>query len=145
MFLENQIVVFFNLEVARLYAYLYQQSDSNFAIIHSMDGYDEVSLTGNFKIISNQLDQILSPEDIGFSKINPELIKSGGSIEEAAKLFINILDGKGTNAQNDVVIVNSAFAIQCISKNQDFEKAVNEAKESLMSGKALQALKKLLN
>ncbi len=143
-FPKNQIVGVFNLEVARLYAYLYQKSGSNFAIIHSMDGYDEISLTGNFKIISNQKDEILSPEDIGFSKINPELIKSGGSIEEAAKLFINILEGKGTDAQNDVVIANSAFAIQCISKNQNFEDSVNEAKESLVSGKALLSLKKLI-
>jgi anthranilate phosphoribosyltransferase len=144
-FPKNQIIGVFNLEVARLYAYLYQLSGSNFTIIHSLEGYDEVSLTGNFKIITNMSDEILSPEDIGFQKINPESIKSGGSIEEAAKLFINILEGKGTKEQNDVVIANSAMAIQCISKNNNFSDAVNEAKISIMSGKALGALKKLLN
>ena len=144
-FPKNQIVGVFNLEVARLYAYLYQQSNSNFAIIHSMDGYDEISLTGNFKILTNLRDEILSPEDIGFQKINPELIKSGGSIEEAAKLFINILEGKGTISQNNVVIANSAFAIQCISKNPNFEESVEEAKESLISGKAMLSLKKLIS
>jgi anthranilate phosphoribosyltransferase len=144
-FPKNQIVGVFNLEVARLYAYLYQLSSSNFAIIHSLDGYDEISLTGNFKIISNSRDEILSPEDIGFKKITPDLIKSGGSIEAAAKLFINILEGKGSDVQNEVVIANSALAIQCISKNENFQVAVEEAKASLMSGKSLIALKKLLN
>ncbi len=144
-FPKNQIVGVFNLEVARLYAYLYQQSGSNFAIIHSMDGYDEISLTGNFKIITNLRDEILSPEDIGFQKIKPELLKSGGSIEEAAKLFTNILEGKGTGVQNEVVIANSAFAIQCISKNKNFGDAVEEAKVSLLRGNALESLNKLLN
>ena len=144
-FPKNQIVGVFNLEVARLYAYMYQLSGSNFAIIHSMDGYDEISLTGNFKIITNLRDEILSPEDIGFQKINSELIKSGGTIEEAAKIFTNILEGKGTKAQNEVVIANSAFAIQCISKNKNFDDAVEEAKVSLQRGKALESLNKLLN
>ncbi len=83
---------------------MFQQSNANFSIIHSLDGYDEISLTGNFKVISNHKDVILSPEDIGFQKINTDLIKSGGSIEEAAKIFMTILEGKGTEAQNNVGI-----------------------------------------
>jgi anthranilate phosphoribosyltransferase len=144
-FPKNQIVGVFNLEIARLYAYLYQQTGSNFAIIHGLDGYDEISLTGNFKLITNQSEQILSPEDIGFKKISEEFIKSGGSIENAANLFISILEGKGTPEQNNVVIANSAMAIKCISGNEDFSAAVEQASDSLLGGKALKALKKLIH
>jgi anthranilate phosphoribosyltransferase len=143
-FPKNQIVGVYNLEIARLYAYLYQKLDSNFSIIHSLDGYDEISLTGNFKILSNKKDEILSPEDLGFSKISPETIKSGGSIEEAANIFKSILEGKGTIEQNNVVLANSALAIQCISQNPNFEGSLQEAKDSLFGGKALKALKKLV-
>ena len=143
-FPQNQIVGVFNLEVARLYAYLFQQSNANFSIIHALDGYDEISLTGNFKVISNQQDVILSPEDIGFHKINADLIKSGGSIEEAAKIFMTILEGRGTEAQNNVVLANSALAIQTISQNENMENSVEEAKASLLGGKALMALQKLI-
>ncbi len=143
-FPKNQIVGVFNLEVARLYAYLYQQSNANFSIIHALDGYDEISLTGNFKVISNEKDEIMTPESIGFKKINADLIKSGGSIEEAAKIFTSILEGKGTDAQNSVVLANSALAIHTISQNENMEDSVEEAKTSLFGGKALQALNKLV-
>jgi len=143
-FPQNQIVGVYNLEVARLYAYLYQQSTKNFSIIHSLDGYDEISLTGNFKLISNSKDEILSPEDIGFKKISPETIKSGGSIEEAVKIFLSILEGKGTENQNNVVLANSALAIQCIGQKTSFEEALQKAKDSLFGGKASKALKILL-
>ena len=143
-FPKNQIVGVFNLEVARLYAYLYQQSNTNFSIVHALDGYDEISLTGNFKVISNEKDEIITPESIGFQKINTDLIKSGGTIEKAAEIFTNILEGKGTEAQNDVVLANSALAIHTISQNEKIEDSVEEARASLIGGKALQALKKLV-
>ena len=144
-FPKNQIVGVFNLEVARLYAYVYQQSSANFSIIHALDGYDEISLTGNFKVISNEKDEIMTPESIGFNKIKPELIKSGGSIEEAAKIFTNVLEGNGTEAQNSVVLANSSLAIHTISKNENMEDSVEEARASLLGGKALQSLKNLIN
>lgn len=143
-FPNNQVVGVYNLEVARLYAYLFQLSDKNFSIIHSLDGYDEISLTGNFKLISNQKEEIKSPEDIGFQKIKPESIQSGGSIKEAVKIFLSILEGNGTEEQNQVVVANSAIAIQCINQNNKFEDSVLEAKDSLMGGKAFQTLKKLI-
>ena len=116
-FPKNQLVGVYNLEVARIYAYLLQRTDKNFAIIHSLDGYDEISLTGNFKMITNKQDEIVSPENIGFQTINPNAIKSGGSVDEAVKIFMSILEGKGTKEQNEVVIANSALAIHCISQN----------------------------
>jgi anthranilate phosphoribosyltransferase len=143
-FPKNQIVGVYNLEIARLYAYLYQKSNSNFTIVHSLDGYDEISLTGSFKLISNTKDEILSPEDIGFYKISPETIKSGGSIEAAAKIFMSILEGAGTIEQNNVVLANSALAIHCISQNSNFQDSLQDAKDSLLGGKALQSLKKLI-
>jgi anthranilate phosphoribosyltransferase len=124
---------------------LYQQSDINFSIIHSLDGYDEVSLTGNFKMISNNKDEILSPKDIGFQNLKSETLKSGGTIQEAVRIFISILEGKGSEEQNNVVMANSAMAIHCISQNENFQDSVQEAKNSLVSGKALNSLKKLLN
>lgn len=141
---KNQMVGVYNLEIARLYAYLYQQLNLNFIILHSLDGYDEISLTGNFKLISNSKDEILSPELLGFKKNAPHTIKSGGSIEEAAKIFVSILEGKGTNEQNNVVLANSALAIQCISRNAVFENSLQEAKDSLFGGKALESLKSLI-
>jgi anthranilate phosphoribosyltransferase len=143
-FPRNQLLGVYNLEAARLCAYLFQKTNKNFTIIHSLDGYDEISLTGNFKLISNSRDEILSPEDIGFMKIDPETIKSGGSIEEAVKIFISILEGRGSTNQNNVVLANSAMAIQCIGEKASFEESLHEAKESLIGGKALKALKKLL-
>ncbi|MEN8122687.1 MAG: anthranilate phosphoribosyltransferase [Bacteroidota bacterium] len=142
-FPQNQMVGVYSLEVARLYAYLYQKSDKNFAIIHSLDTYDEVSLTDNFKRITQKADEILSPEYFGFQKIKPEQIASGGTIENAAKIFINVLEGKATQSQTDVVLANAALAIQMMNK-KSIEDSLEEAKESINSGKAYLVLKKLI-
>jgi len=142
-FPQNQMVGVYNLEVARLYAYLYQKSNKNFAIIHSLDGYDEVSLTGDFKRISNQSDEILPPEYFGFHKIDADAITGGGTIEKAAKVFINVLENKGTEAQNNTVLANAALAIQVFT-GKAIDECLAEAKESLESGKARLTLKKLL-
>ncbi len=144
-FPKNQLVGVYNLEVARIYAYLLQRTDKNFAIIHSLDGYDEISLTGNFKMITNRQDEIVSPENIGFQTINPNAIKSGSSVDEAVKIFMSILEGKGTKEQNEVVIANSALAIHCISQNNQLHDSIEEARDSLVSGRALHALKKLIS
>ncbi len=142
-FPKNQMVGVYNLEVARLYAYLYQKSDKNFAIIHSLSGYDEVSLTGDFKRITTQSDEILSPGYFGFEKIMPEEIASGGNVEQAAKIFLDILQNKGTKAQTNTVLANAALAIQ-IMNGKSITDSLAEAKESLESRRAYQALKTLL-
>ena len=141
-FPKNQLVGVFNLEVARLYSYLYQKTDKNFAIVHGLDGYDEVSLTSDFKVISNAGEQILSPADLNFETYKPEALIGGNSVEEAAKIFINILQGKGTDAQNNVVIANAGLALNCINKNKSREENMDLARESLVSGKALEVFKK---
>lgn len=141
-FPQNQLVGVFNLELARMYSYLYQNTTTNFTILHSLDGYDEVSLTGNTKIISNTREGMLQPEDFGVSILTEKEIQGGNTIEESSKLFMNIIAGKGTEAQNNVVCANAGMAIATVnslSPIQGFE----IAKESLLSGKALLALNKL--
>ncbi len=142
-FPQNQMVGVYSLEVARLYGYLYQKSNKNFAIIHNLDGYDEVSLTDNFKRVTQNNDEILAPEYFGFKNINADKINSGGTVKEAAKIFINILEGKGTEAQTNVVLANAALAIQLMNK-KTIEESLEEASESIKSGKAHNSLKRLI-
>ncbi len=141
-FPKNQLVGVFNLELARMYSYLYQNTKTNFTILHSLDGYDEISLTGNTKIITNSIEEMLKPDDFGVSILKQNEIQGGKTIDESAKLFMNILEGKGSDAQNNVVCANAGMAIATVnslSPIQGFE----IAKESLFSGKALFALNKL--
>ena len=98
-FPNNQIVGVFSLELARIYGYLYQNSNKNFAILHSLDGYDEISLTGSTKIISNSKEKLIEPKDFGLSTLNKDDILGGASIESSAKIFLDVLSGKGTNVE----------------------------------------------
>ncbi|MBT8284456.1 MAG: anthranilate phosphoribosyltransferase [Flavobacteriaceae bacterium] len=141
-FPKNQIVGVFNLELARMYGYLYQNTDKKYTILHALDGYDEISLTGLTKTISNATEAMLSPEDFGISKIEKEDIRGGASIEDSAQIFIDILQGKGTEAQNHVVCANAGIAIATVKGITPAE-GFNSARESLMSGAGLKALRKL--
>lgn len=141
-FPKNQMVGVFNLELARMYGYLYQNTDKKFTILHALDGYDEISLTSDTKTISNNSEAILEPADFGVAPISPEEIAGGSNIAESAQIFLSILQGKGSEAQNNVVCANAGVAIatvQDISPAKGFEKA----KESLLGGDGLKALKKL--
>ncbi|MFZ0489568.1 MAG: anthranilate phosphoribosyltransferase [Salegentibacter sp.] len=141
-FPANQLVGVFNLELARMYGYLYQNTDKNFTILHALDGYDEISLTGNTKTISNNSEGMLSPEDFGVKKLGSDEIAGGGSIESSAEILVNILKGQGSEAQANVVCANAGMAIATvnnISPREGFE----AARESINSGKALKALQKL--
>jgi anthranilate phosphoribosyltransferase len=142
-FPKHQLVGVYNLEMARIYNYLLQQTDKNFTIIHSLDGYDEISLTGDTKVITNKGEQILSAETLGKRTVSAIDIHGGNTVEDAAKIFINILKGNGTFAQNAVVLANSAMALQCIGKYKSYEECYQAAVESLESGKAYGCLKKL--
>ena len=141
-FPKNQLVGVFNLELARMYAYLYQNTDRNFAILHSLDGYDEISLTGNTKVISNTTEALLKPEDFGVSKLLQTEIEGGKTIETSAKMFVDIISGNGTEAQKNVVCANAAMAIS-LMKNCSISDGFETAKETLASGKAFEKLKKL--
>ncbi|WP_026811392.1 anthranilate phosphoribosyltransferase [Arenibacter latericius] len=141
-FPKNQMVGVFNLELARMYGYLYQKTDKNFTILHALDGYDEISLTCNTKTITNTTETMLKPADFGVDIISPSEIVGGESIEESAKVFMDVLSGKGTSAQNNVVCANAGVAIATV-KGIDPMEGFELAKESLVSGKGLQVLKKL--
>ena len=141
-FPKNQLVGVFNLELARMYSYLYQNTDINFTILHSLDGYDEISLTGNTKTISNQIENIIKPADFGVSTIHQKEIQGGTSIEDAAKIFHTIISGNGTEAQNNVVCANAGMAIANV-KNLTPLEGFLLAKESLLSKKGLNSLQKL--
>ena len=142
-FPKKQLVGVFSLELARLYGYLYQKTDKHFVILHALDGYDEISLTGSFKKITNGKEEIVSPSDLGMNQITPESIFGGNSVEESAKIFERILKGEGTEEQNSVVIANAAMAIEC-GKGVDTNEALGMAEEALMSGKALKTFKTII-
>ncbi len=141
-FPKNQLLGVFNLELARMYGYLYQNTDSNFTIVHALDGYDEVSLTGATKVITHSTEGMLNPEDFGVQKIKQSEIEGGKTVEESAQMFLNIISGKGTEAQNNVVCANAGLAIATVTGCTPLE-GFEQAKESLFSGKGLAALKKL--
>ncbi|MFD1063309.1 anthranilate phosphoribosyltransferase [Winogradskyella litorisediminis] len=142
-FPKHQLLGVYNLEILRLYSFLYQKTNTNYNIIFALDGYDEISLTGKAKLISNHSETLFSPIDLGLKTINQSEIFGGNTIEDAANLFVNIIKGKGTEAQNNVVCTNAGLAIatrEQITHKEGFELA----KESLLSGKAKQSLDKLI-
>lgn len=141
-FPKNQIVGVFNLELARMYGYLYQKTDKNFTVLHALDGYDEISLTGNTKTITNTSEGMLKPSDFGVDTILQTDILGGDSIEDSAKIFMDVLEGKGSVPQNNVVCANAGIAIATV-KGINPKEGFEEAKEALFSGKALNALKKI--
>lgn len=141
-FPKNQLLGVFNLEMARMYTYLYQNTDTNFTILHSLDGYDEVSLTGPTKIITSSKEGILNPEDFNTRLLAQSEIEGGKTIEESAQMFLDIISGNGTEAQNNVVCANAAMAIATVSGCTPLE-GFELAKESLSSGKGYKTLKTL--
>lgn len=144
-FPKYQLVGVYSLELARLYNYLYQQSNKRFIILHSFDGYDEISLTSDFKAISNDSERDISPESMGFSKLLPEQLKGGSNVAESVAIFMNILEGNGRTEQNNVVIANSGMALNCLFPEKSIEECLGLSRESLESKKALSSLKKLLS
>lgn len=140
---QNQLVGVFNLEIARIYNYMLQKSDKNYTILHSLDGYDEISLTGKFKKLSNTNEAILSPEQIGFPSHKQSAIFGGNTVKDAAVIFTDVLQNKGTQSQQNVVLANAAHAINCFEPQKTLEDCIAIAKESLLSGKALASLTKV--
>ncbi len=142
---KYQLVGVYSLEMARIYNYLLQQTDKAFTIIHSLDGYDEISLTNDTKVITNEGESIMTAEQLGKRMVSPSDISGGNSVEEAAKIFMTILKGEGTWAQNAVVLANAAMALDSTGNYKSYDDAYNAAVESLESGRANEALKKLIS
>jgi anthranilate phosphoribosyltransferase len=140
---QYSMIGVYNLEIARIYQYLLQKDEKDFILVHGMDGYDEISLTQDSKIITKNGEKIYSPEELGFATVSPESIEAGSSTQETAKIFMNILQGKGTEQQNSVVLANAAVALYHTHKFGAYDDCLLMAKESLFSGKALDCFKKL--
>jgi len=140
-----QLVGVYSLEMARIYNYLLQQTEKSFTIIHSLDGYDEISLTNDTKVISNEGETVRTPEELGKRMVQPSDIYGGATVEEAARLFIKIVKGEGSFAQNAVVLANAAMALHCTGNFGGYDQAYAAAVESLESGRAFASLNKLIS
>lgn len=141
---EYQLFGTFNMELSRLYQYIMQETGRRFAIVYSLDGYDEISLTGKFKWRTNEGEKVLEPADLGKPQLKQEDLHGGNTPEEAATIFKNVLNNAATPAQLDVVTANAGMAIHCIKPEQSIEDCIAEATESIVSKKALSTLKGLL-
>lgn len=143
-FPTKQLVGVFSLELARQYGYLYQQTNKEFLILHSIDGYDELSLTGAFKYFSNEGERMMEPEDLGFKRLLQQDIRGGETVEDSAAIFLKILEGRGTEAQNNVVIANASMALFAANRSKGLQANIDAAREALLSGKAHVHFKRLL-
>ncbi len=141
---NKQLTGVFSLELLRLYGYLYQQTTKNFAVVHALDGYDEISLTGDFRVFSNTGEKTYTVQDLGFETVQPAELFGGDTIAKSATVFMNVLENKATKPQTNVVLANSAFALLAANPSSLLADCLATAKESLESGKALQAFKAIL-
>lgn len=141
---RKQLVGVFSLELARLYAYLYQQTDKQFMILHALDGYDEISLTGPFKVISNTNEQVMTPTQLGLDTLTPDRLAGGQTLQESAQIFLNVLNDVATPAQKQAVLANSAMALLAAGKATTTDDAIAMARESLESKRALACFKQLI-
>jgi anthranilate phosphoribosyltransferase len=139
-----QLIGVYNLEIARLYNYLLQSEHSSFAIVHSLDGYDEISLTADAKVITKEGENVYHPIALGKMVVRSDEIYGGETVDAAVEKFLNILQGKGTDAQNAVVCSNAASGLMLTGNFSDYASAFETAKESLLAGKANLALKNLI-
>ena len=145
VFPKYQLLGVYNLPLLRLYSYTYQQSDTQFAVVHSLDGYDEISLTGDFKVTTNNYEKIFKPQGLGFEIAKPEEVRGGATEEEAKDIFDAVLENRALPAQKNIVLANAAFGIQVMEKGQkSIEECVEIARESIDSGKALATFKKFV-
>lgn len=141
---KRQLLGVYNLKLARLYHYLYQQNGSEFTIVNSLDGYDEISLTDSFKVINASGEAVIKPEDLALLRCNEEDLFGGNTIDEAAQIFDNVLANKATVAQINAVVINAAYAIQTCNPNQTIEECIVEARASIGNGKAKQTFVRFL-
>lgn len=138
---KRTVLGVFNLKMARMYFYIYQQTNVDYSIIHSLDGYDEISLTGDFKIINRKGENIFLPEQIGLEQCEEKDLSGGATPQEAAKIFDDVINNVATKAQKNAVLANSAVAIQTINPDLTFTECLSQAREAIDSGN----LKKTFN
>ena len=142
---QCQLLGVANLDQMRLYSNVYQKIGIDYGIVNSIDGYDEISLTGDFKVTTNNYERIFSPADLGFEKAKPEELQAGANEQEAKQIFDAVLENRALPAQKHIVLANAAFGIQVLEKGQkSIEECVEIARESIDSGKALHTFKKFV-
>lgn len=141
---KRQLLGVYNLKLGRLYNYVCQKTEADFTIVNSLDGYDEISLTSDFKVFSNREEAIYTPEELGFTRCSETDLSGGNTIEEAARIFDRVLNGTASQAQTNAVVVNSAFAIRTVAPEKNIETCIEEARESILGGRAVQAFKKFI-
>jgi anthranilate phosphoribosyltransferase len=140
---QKQLSGVFDINTFELYKNLFLSSDTKFGVLHALDGYDEVSLTGDFRFANGQSDNLLSPSNFNFDKINAQELSGGNTLEESGKIMIDILKNQGTKAQTDTVIINAAIALS-VARDIKIDEGIAQAKESLESGNALRSLELLV-
>jgi anthranilate phosphoribosyltransferase len=141
---KKQVTGVYNQEILGIYGQLFQKAEGNFGVLFGLDGYDEISLTSDFELITKRGKETFSPEQLGFTKCKQEDLHGGNNVEESAKILVSILENKGTKAQTEVVLANAATALYCADEHLSLSDAVLKAKESLESGKALTSFKKFV-
>ncbi len=141
---KYQLLGVYSLTMLRLYTYINQHIGTNYTLVHGLDGYDEVSLTADTKVVSNNRELVVSPSELGFETLHQEQLRGGDTIEDAAKIFKNVLENKATEAQHSVVLANSAFAIQTLRSDYSYEECKAIALESIISGSAKASFEKFL-
>ena len=142
---QCQLLGVANLDQMRLYQNVYQKIGIDYGIVNSIDGYDEISLTGDFKVTTNQYERVFKPQDLGFDIAKPEELVGGATEEEAKEIFDNVLANRALPAQKNIVLANAAFGIQVLERGEkSIEECIEIARESIDSGKALQTFKKFV-
>lgn len=141
---QYQLLGVYNLKLSRLYNYIYQESGVNYSIVHSLDGYDEISLTSPFKVINTTRERLYTPEQLRFSRVAERELCGGTTVREASRIFDAVLAGKATQGQEDCVVANAAFAINTLRPDMPLEEAILTARDSVKSGKALQTFRKFV-
>jgi anthranilate phosphoribosyltransferase len=143
-FPARQLVGVYSLELSRLYNYLYQAGDKDYVILHSLDGYDEISLTGPCKVITRNVDRIIQPADLQLPTYSAAQLSGGSSPTDAIQIFMAVLQDKATDAQRDVVIANAGLGLQACFPGQSLEDCLGMARESIESGSAFKAFHTLI-
>ena len=141
---RRQLLGVYNLKLARMYNYLYQQGDTEYTIVNSLDGYDETSLTSEFKVLDNDGERILSPEQIGLPRAHERSLDGGATVEDAARIFDDVLGNRASESQKNAVLANAAFAIRTFDRRLPVEECLGRAREALESGTAARILKKFI-
>ncbi len=143
-FPKRQLVGVYSLELARIYAYLYQSTDKDYVILHSLDGYDEISLTGPAKVITRDMEKIMQPEEMGQGRYDPAMLSGGSSAEDSFRIFMAVLDNNCSEAQKEVVLANASMALKVCHPGEGLPECRARAAESIESGAAKKAYTTLI-